>query len=479
MDFVALLNSVDAAVWGPPMIVLLLGCHIYTTIRTKGIQRKLPLALKLSVAKDDGAEGDVSNFAAMATSLASTLGTGSIVGVATAVLSGGPGAVLWMWLTGILGMATKYTEVYAALKYRVKDKNGQMMGGAMHVWEQRYKRADNTVPWWAKVCAIWFSVLACFTIFGIGSAVQTSAITSVAQANFGVEPWIVAAVVCGSALLIIVGGLKAISSICEKLVPIMGAAYILGCLYILVCNWSFLGDSLAMIFECAFTGKAMFGGAVGSGIMVALQFGCARGLFSNEAGLGTQPLIASAAATKNPARQALVAMTGPFWCTVVICLMSGLVIVSSLAAHPTLISDAGVSDGATLANAVFGTIPYVGTPVLMLGILCFAYSTIIGWSYYGERVTLYLFGRRWVPLYLGLYICMGFLGGIGVGDIAWTATDIANALMALPNILMVFLCAGMVGKETQHYVYDGNIDEEVEDSVPELEEKSVFLRNKA
>ena len=172
MDLTELLNAVDAAVWGPPMIILLLGCHIYTTIRTKVIQRKLPLALKLSVTKDDGAEGDVSNFGAMATSLASTLGTGSIVGVATAVLSGGPGAVLWMWLTGILGMATKYTEVFAAMKYRVKDWRGEMMGGAMHVWEQRYKRPDGTVPWWAKLAAIWFALLACITIFGIGSANQ-------------------------------------------------------------------------------------------------------------------------------------------------------------------------------------------------------------------------------------------------------------------------------------------------------------------
>ena len=479
MDLTELLNAVDAAVWGPPMIILLLGCHIYTTIRTKVIQRKLPLALKLSVTKDDGAEGDVSNFGAMATSLASTLGTGSIVGVATAVLSGGPGAVLWMWLTGILGMATKYTEVFAAMKYRVKDWRGEMMGGAMHVWEQRYKRPDGTVPWWAKLAAIWFALLACITIFGIGSAVQTSAITSVVRANFGWDPAIVSAFVCGTALLVIVGGLQKVSGICEKLVPIMGGAYILGCIYILFCNSSFLVESFCLIFECAFTPKAAFGGAVGSGIMFALQFGCARGLFSNEAGLGTAPLISSAAASKNPARQALVAMTGPFWCTVVICLVSGLVIVSTLCAHPNLIADAGVSDGATLANAVFGTIPTIGTPVLMLGIICFAYSTILGWSYYGERVTLYLFGRRWVPLYIGLYICMGFLGGIGVGDIAWTATDISNALMAIPNIIMVLLCTGMVAKETQHYVYDGNIDEEDSHHAPTLEEKSAFLRNKA
>lgn len=474
-----ILNTVDAAVWGPPMIILLLGCHIYTTIRTKFIQRKLPLALKLSVTKDDGAQGDISNFGAMATSLASTLGTGSIVGVATAVLSGGPGAVLWMWLTGILGMATKYTEVFAAMKYRVKDWRGQMMGGAMHVWEQRFKREDGTVPWWAKIAAIWFAVMACFTIFGIGCAVQTSAITSVVKANFGVEPWIMSAFICGSALLIIVGGLQKVSSICEKLVPFMGGAYILGCLYILICNSGYLIEAFQLIFECAFTPRAAFGGAVGSGLMVALQFGCARGLFSNEAGLGTAPLVSSAAASKNPARQALVAMTGPFWCTVVICLVSGLVIVSSLCAHPTLIADMGVTDGATLTNAVFATIPTVGTPVLMLGIICFAYSTILGWSYYGERVTLYLFGRRWVPLYIGLYICMGFLGGIGVGDIAWTATDIANALMSIPNILMVLVMTGVVAKETQHYVYDGNIEEECKEPIPTLEEKSVFLRKTA
>ncbi len=479
MDFVQILEDIDSFVWGPAMIILLLGCHIYTTIRTKFIQRKLPLALKLSVTSDDKAQGDVSNFGAMVTSLASTLGTGSIVGVGTAVLYGGPGAVLWMWLTGILGMATKYTEVFAAMKYRVKDVRGNMMGGAMHVWEQRFKRADGTVPWWAKFAAIWFSVFACFSIFGIGCAVQTGAIASVVEANFNIEPWIIAVVVCGSALAIIGGGLTGISKICEKLVPFMGAAYIIGCIFILVCNGQYLIPALVTIVQSAFTGKAALGGAIGSGLMAALQYGCARGLFSNESGLGTAPLISSAAASKNPARQALVAMTGAFWCTVVICLMSALVIVTSLLAHPTLVADAGVTDGTGLVNAVFGTIPVIGSPVLMLGILCFAYSTIIGWSYYGERVTTYLFGKKYVPVYLGLYILMGFLGGIGVGDIAWTATDIANALMAIPNIIMVLLMAGIVAKETKHYVYDGNIDEELDCELHVLEDKSVFLRKKA
>ena len=462
------------------MICLLLGSHIFLTIRTGFIQRKLPTAIKMSLAKDEDAEGDVSQFGALVTALAGTIGTGSIVGVATAIIAGGPGAVFWMWLTGVFGIATKYCEVFASVKYRVKDHKGEMLGGAMYAWERAFKRSDGSVPWWAKLGAIAFAAFAVIATIGTGSAVQSAAITGIIESSFpGVPDWAIALVIAIAVALVIFGGVKSISSVAEKLVPFMAVAYFGGCMVILAINWQYVGPALAMIFECAFTSKAAFGGAVGSGIMVALQFGCARGLFSNEAGLGTAPLISSAAASKNPARQALVAMTGPFWCTVVICLVSGLVIVSTLCAHPNLIADAGVSDGATLANAVFGTIPTIGTPVLMLGIICFAYSTILGWSYYGERVTLYLFGRRWVPLYIGLYICMGFLGGIGVGDIAWTATDISNALMAIPNIIMVLLCTGMVAKETQHYVYDGNIDEEDSHHAPTLEEKSAFLRNKA
>lgn len=476
MSLAAFLSAADSVVWGPVMIALLLGTHVYTTVRTGCIQRKLPLALRLSRAHDEGAEGDVSNFGAMATSLASTLGTGSIVGVATAVLSGGPGAVLWMWLTGILGMATKYTEVFASMKYRVRDAGGKMAGGAMYVWERRFARPDGSVPWWARACGLWFAIMAGFSIFGIGSAVQTSAITSVLQANFGWEPWIVALVVCASSFFIITGGLSKVASVCEKLVPLMGGAYVLGCVYILVVNHAYLLPALTTILECAFTPKAAFGGAVGSGVMVALQFGCARGLFSNESGLGTAPLIATAAASKNPARQALVSMTGTFWCTVVICLLSGLVIVSTLVANPTLVADAHVTDGAQLANAVFATIPHVGTPVLMLGIVCFAYSTIVGWSHYADRVSSYLFGKRWTKVYIAVYVLMGFLGGIGVGDVAWTATDIANALMALPNIGMVIACAGMVGRETRHYVYEGRIDEEAPESAPVVEDRGAFVR---
>ena len=481
MDMIVdVINSIDAFVWGPPMLVLLLGSHIFLTFRTGFIQRKLPTAIKLSVTKDPDAPGDISQFGALCTALSATIGTGNIVGVGTAIIAGGPGAVFWMWITGVFGIATKYSETFAAVKYRVKDHNGDMLGGAMYAWKRGFTDKNGNTPWWALLGAGAFALFAAIASFGIGSAVQSSAMTEVISTNLpGVPAWGIGLAIVIMVSVVIFGGVKVISNVCEKLVPFMAIAYIWGCVVILGMNWELVWPAFCLIVESAFTAKAAFGGALGSGLMLALQFGCARGLFSNEAGLGTAPLISAAAESKNPARQALVSMTGPFWCTVVICFVTALVIVSSLCAHPTLIQDAGVTNGATLANAVFATIPYVGAPILMLGILCFAYSTIIGWSYYGERVTLYLFGRRWVPLYLGFYICMGFLGGVGVGDVAWTATDISNALMALPNILMVLLCAGMVGKETQHYVYDGNIDEELRADIHELPEQSVFTRKKA
>ena len=462
------IDAVDGFVWGPIMILLLLGTHIFMTIRTGFIQRKLPTAIKLSVTKDPDAPGDISQFGALTTALSATIGTGNIVGVGTAILAGGPGAVLWMWLTGILGMATKYTEVYAAMKYRVKDRQGHMMGGAMHVWEQRYKRPDGTVPWWAKFMAIWFAVMACLTIFGVGSAVQTSAITSVAQANFGVEPWIVAAIVCGSALLIIMGGLGTISSICEKLVPIMGVAYILGCAYILVCNWAFIGESFRLIFECAFTPRAAFGGAVGSGIIVALQFGCARGLFSNESGLGSAPIVASAASTRNPARQALVSMTGTFWDTVVICALTGIVLVSTMLANPdiasSIMANPTVYSGAMLASEAFAKIPYIGTPILVLGMVAFSYTTILGWSYYGERAAEYLIGRRAILPYKLVFLAVVVFSPVLALDLVWTIADVLNALMAIPNLVAVLLLSGVIAKETRHYL--ANLDEKDTAEIP-------------
>ena len=251
----------------------------------------------------------------------------------------------------------------------------------------------------------------------------------------------------------------------------MAVLYAGGCIVILIANGSYLGDAIGMILECAFTGKAVFGGALGSGIICALQFGCARGLFSNESGLGTAPIVAAAASTKNPARQALVASTGTFWSTVVICLMTGIVLVSTMLAHPEIVTSGTLSQGADLANAAFATIPYIGTPVLVIGMVSFAYSTILGWSYYGNRCVTYLFGKRAVLPYQIIYVLVGFFGAIGVGDIVWTISDIGNALMAIPNIILVLLLSGEIAQATKHYIYDGNLDERFDEEIPVVQSK--------
>ena len=469
------LQAIDAFVWGPPMIVLLLGTHLFLAARTGFIQRKLPQAIRLSFRKDPEGRGDISNFGALATALAATIGTGSIVGVATAVLAGGPGAVFWMWVTGIFGMATKYVEVFASIRYRVRDHNGNMLGGAMYVWERAFKRADGTVPWWAKLGAGAFAAFAVVATIGTGSAVQASAMTGIITSSLPVPAWAVGLVIVVLVAAVIFGGVRSIASVCEKLVPVMAVAYAGGCLIILALNWAVLGDALALIFSCAFTAKAAFGGAVGSGIVMALQFGCARGLFSNESGLGSAPIVASAARTLNPAEQALVAMTGTFWSTVVICALTGVVLVSTMLTYPEIqeeiLASPSVYTGAALASAAFAKIPYVGTPVLVIGMVAFSYSTILGWSYYGNRCVTYLLGRRAILPYQVAYVAVAFLGAVGVGDVVWTVSDIGNALMALPNIVAILLLSGLIARETRHYIYDDHLDEVCERPIPVLEGK--------
>lgn len=472
MNIEQILNQIDAVVWGPAMICLLLGTHIFLTIRTGFIQRKLPLAIKMSVQNDDDAEGDVSQFGALVTALAGTIGTGSIVGVATAILAGGPGAIFWMWLTGVFGIATKYTEVYAAIKYRVKDHRGAMLGGAMHAWERAFRREDGSTPGWAKFGAAFFAFFAVIATLGTGSAVQSSAMTGIICGNFEQVPqWLVAVIIAIFVAVVIFGGVKTIANVCEKLVPFMAIAYAAGCIIIMVCNAPYLGEAIALIIQCAFTGKAAFGGAVGSGVLFALQFGCARGLFSNESGLGTAPIVAAAASTRNPARQALIASTGTFWSTVVICLITGLVLVSTMLAHPEIVMNGSISAGADLANAAFATIPLVGTPVLIVGMVSFAYSTILGWSYYGNRCVTYLFGKKAIIPYQIIYVAVGLLGALGVGDLVWTISDIGNAIMAIPNIIMVLMLSGMIARETKYYIYEGNLDASVTEEIPIIESK--------
>lgn len=469
MDVTAMINDVlvaiDDAVW-LIMVFVLVGAHLFMTIRTGVIQRKLPQAIKMTFRRDKSAEGDISQFGALVTALSATIGTGNIVGVATAVLMGGPGAVFWMWIIGVFGIATKYAETFAAVKYRVKDHKGQMLGGAMFAWERGFQK-DGKTPGWAKLGAVLFALFAAIAAFGIGSAVQSSALTDVVTTNIPVIPeWLVGLLIVVTVAAVIFGGVKVLSRVCEALVPFMAIAYALGCIVILCINWAYIVPAITLILQCAFTGEAAFGGAVGSGVAAALQYGAARGLFSNESGMGSAPIVASAAQTRNPARQSMVSMTGTFWDTVVICLLTGLVLVSTLIANPGVLEGNVIEGGAQLTSLAFAQIPFVGTPILVLGMILFAYSTILGWSYYGNRCVTYLFGRRAIKPYQAIYILVAFLGAIGIGDLVWTISDITNALMAFPNIVMVVLLSGMIARETKHYVWDKNLDEEDTTPIP-------------
>lgn len=453
MNLVELTNTISGYVWGWPMIILLLGTHIFLTIRLKCPQRKIFTAIRLSVKKDKDSEGDVSQFAALATSLAATIGTGNIIGVATAVSLGGPGAVLWCWLTGIFGIATKYGEGLLAIKFREKTADGRMLGGPMYALEKGLK-----VKWLAILFAIFASVAA----FGIGNTVQANAISENVSLLLhdvmlpDTARILVGVVIAALVAVVILGGVKSIAKICSALVPIMALFYVVGCIYILGVNFSYLGEALRLICVEAFSVKAAAGGTAGTVLMLAARYGIARGLFSNESGMGSAPIVAAAAQTRNPVRQALVSSSGTFWDTVVICAITGLVITTSIIAHPSI----DYQDGGLLTKEAFATIPYVGTPILTFGILTFSFSTILGWSYYGERSMEYLLGERSITPYRIAWVLLTFVGSVMALDLVWNIADIMNALMAIPNLISLLLLSKVIAKDTQHYLWEGNLDEE-------------------
>lgn len=435
--------------WGWPMIILLLGTHVYLTVRLRFPQRYIFKAVRLSVSKDSDATGDVSQFRSLATALAATIGTGNIVGMATAIALGGPGAVLWCWLTGLFGIATKYGEGLLAIKYRVKTSDGRMLGGPMYALERG-------LGW--RWMAVLFSLFTAIASFGIGNTVQANAIATVTFESYGVSPYITGAVICVLTASAILGGVKSIARVCGILVPFMALFYVLGCLSILVINSEFLWPSLKLIVCSAFTPHAAGGGFVGSTVMMAARFGIARGLFSNESGMGSASIVAAAAQTRNPVRQALVSSSGTFWDTIVICALTGLVIVSSVLAYP----DIDYSNGATLTKAAFSKIPFVGTPLLNFGLLTFTFSTILGWCYYGERAIEYLGGKKWVVGYRIVYIAAVFVGSIMNLSQVWNIADCTNALMAVPNLLSLLFLSGILVHETRKYLWRGKLDREME-----------------
>ena len=443
--FTIFIKSLDDFVWGWWMIILLLGTHIFMTIRTGFIQKKtISKGIRLSVSKDPDAEGEVSSFGALTTALAATIGTGNIIGVGTAVAMGGPGAVLWCWLTGVFGIATKYAESLIAVKYRVKTRDGRMQGGAMYALE----RGLNM-----KWLGFLFALFGGLASFGIGCATQVNAIATVAKENFHCPPWAVGVVIGVLVAIVIFGGIKSIASVCERLVPFMAIFYVIGCFIILGINDDFIIPAIGAICRLAFTPGAVAGGLVGTGIRAAIQYGVARGLFSNESGMGSAPIAAAAAQSRNPVRQALIASTGTFWDTVVVCLMTGLVLVTSIMKNPD-IDVSLVDNGGKLTSLAFGQIPYVGPILLTVGIITFAFSTVLGWAYYGERCVEYIGGRKVLMVYRILYVAVAVIAPISALNLVWTIADILNALMSIPNLVAVLLLSGVIVKDTRRFIND-------------------------
>ena len=436
--------------WGWPMIILLLGTHIYLTIILRFPQRKIFTAIRLSFKKDLDGQGDVSQFASLATALAATIGTGNIIGVATAVTLGGPGAVLWCWLTGVFGISTKYAEGLLAVKYRQVTPQGKMIGGPMYALEKGLR-----MRW----LAVLFAVFTAFASFGIGSTVQANAISTLTSEAYTVSPYISGLVICLLTAAVVLGGVKSIARVCGMFVPFMALVYVLGCIYIIGVNAQYVWPAIKLIVEAAFTPEAAGGGFIGSTVMTAARFGIARGLFSNESGMGSAPIVAAAAQTRNPVRQALVSSSGTFWDTVVICALTGIVIVSSVLAYP----DITFESGSTLTKEAFAKIPFIGTPLLTFGLATFAFSTILGWCYYGERAVEYLKGHQWVIAYRIAYIAALFIGSIMSLQMVWNFADCMNALMAIPNLISILALSGILVHETRKYLWRNRLDEEMND----------------
>jgi len=430
------LTKVSDLVWGVPMVVFLFGAHLYLTFRTGFIQKHLGTAIKLSFRRKVEGDGDISNFAALTTALAATIGTGNIVGVATAVSLGGPGAVFWLWISGLFGIATKYTEALLSIKYRVVNSKGEMSGGPMYVLERGLKSR------WLGVAFASFTAIAAF---GIGNMVQANSIAVLMKDTFHLSPYISGAWMMFFTAIVVLGGIRAIARACEGLVPFMALFYIIGCAIILTIHFKELPDTLMLILSSAFSGQAAIGGFAGAGAREAMRFGIARGLFSNESGLGSAPIVAAAARTKDPVQQALVSSTGTFWDTIVVCAMTGLVLVNS--------GDWSMgTNGALLAKEAFTDIPVIGPLVLTVGLLTFVFSTIIGWAYYGEKAVEYLFGLRAIKPYRYLWVTGVLVGSITTLRLVWTFADIMNALMAVPNIIALLMLSKVARQETDKYI---------------------------
>lgn len=445
------------------MLVILLGTHIYFTFRLKFIQKYIFTAIKLSISKDEKATGDISPFGALASALAATIGTGNIVGVSIAVALGGPGAVLWCWFTGVFGMATKYAESLLAVKYRVKTKDGRMIGGPMYTILNGLN---------LKWLAVLFSIFTAIAAFGIGNTVQANSVASVIEKSIGIPNYVTGIFMAVLVGLVVLGGVKSISKVSSALVPFMAILYILGCIIILIMNINYLNETFILIIKSAFTPQAAGGGFIGSTVMMAARLGIMRGLYSNESGMGSAPIFAAAARSKNPVRQGLISMTGTFWDTVIICPLTGLVVVSSILKNSSLFIGL---EGGEIPSVAFAQLPYIGLFILNIGIVLFAFTTILGWIYYGEKSIEFLFGASSIKYYRVIFCIAVFFGAIISLNLVWGFADTMNALMVLPNILSLWLLSKVVSSETKKYLFSGNIDMESEDPIRYKDDAKSYL----
>lgn len=432
------LTRISDIVWGPPMLALLIGTHLYLTFRLRFIQRYTWRAIRLSFSREREGNGDISHFGALTTALAATIGTGNIVGVGTAIASGGPGAVFWMWLTGVFGIATKYAEAVLSVKFRITAEDGCMAGGPMYVLERGMQ-----CRWLGMI----FAALTAVAAVGIGNMVQANSISTMMKDTFSAPPWATGAVLSVLTAFVMLRGIRSIARVCQVLVPFMAVFYVAGCALLLIINAGRVPEAALLILRSAFTGQAALGGFLGAGAREAIRYGIARGLFSNESGMGSAPIVAAAARTRNPVRQALVSSTGTFWDTVVVCALTGLVLVSSGAWSKGL-------QGAGLARAAFSAIPYIGPPVLTVGLFTFVFSTIIGWCYYGEKAVEYLLGSYAIEPYRRIWVAAVMVGAVVSLPSVWSFADIANALMAVPNLISLLALSGVVVAETRAHLWE-------------------------
>ncbi|HEM6023559.1 TPA: sodium:alanine symporter family protein [Streptococcus suis] len=436
-----LMQNINNFVWGPPLLLLLVGTGVYLTLRLGVFQiGKLPTAFRLIFSSDQSGQGDVSSFAALCTALAATVGTGNIVGVATAITTGGPGALFWMWVAAFFGMATKYAEGFLAIKYRTKDANGQAAGGPMH-----YITLGMGQKW--KPLAIFFAISGVLVaLLGIGTFSQVNSITASLETSFGLAPQLVSIVTAISIAFFIFGGIEKISDVSTKIVPFMAILYILASVIVLAMHFDQILPTLALVLKSAFSPAAAAGGFAGATVQQAIQRGIARGVFSNESGLGSAPIAAAAAKSDNPVEQGLISMTGTFIDTLIICTLTGFTI---------LVTDQWSVEGlagAPLTQAAFATVfGNTGSIALTISLVLFAFTTILGWSYYGERCIEFLFGTKSILPYRLLFVAMVALGGFLKLDLIWTIADIVNGLMALPNLIALLALSPVIIKETRQY----------------------------